>query len=246
MTITVDNIANLNNNDHFTLVPTRGAARDLALQINDPREIALASPVRTKASLNNTGQGQIALGTVLNTVAVNKQYRVDFISDTQFNLVNVTDSTTTGPLTFVPNTNNTIPIPDALTPSYSIVLSGIPQAGDQFTAEYNSGAAGDNRNGLSLSGIQQTKLLSSGTETLYDRYANLLAEIGGQTNQAKLSFESADVLNQQALDFWDSRSGVNLDEEGANLLKFKQAYEAAGKLMEISSQLMTLLIDMMR
>ncbi|MBL7481092.1 flagellar hook-associated protein FlgK [Legionella bononiensis] len=246
MTITVDDTANLANNDRFTLIPTRGAARDLALQINDAREIALASPVSTRASLNNTGQGQIALGTVYNTTAVNKQYRIDFISDTQYNLVNVTDSTTTGPLAFVPNTNNTIQIPDALNPSYSVVISGIPKSGDQFTAEYNSGAAGDNRNGLGLSGIQQSKFLSNGTENLFDRYANLLAEVGGHTKQAQLSSESADVLHKQALDFWQSKSGVNQDEEGINLLKFKQAYEAAGKLLEISNQMMSLLFDMMR
>ncbi|KTD32106.1 flagellar hook-associated protein FlgK [Legionella moravica] len=246
MTITVDDTTHLSDNDRFTLIPTRGAGRDLALQINDPREIALASSVSTQASLNNTGQGQIALGTVYNTTGVSKEYRIEFISDTQYNLVNVTDSITTGPVAFVPNTNNTIQIPDSVNPSYSVVVSGIPKSGDQFTANYNSGSAGDNRNGLSLSNIQQDKFLSNGTESLFDRYANLLAEVGGQTKQAQLSSESADVLHKQALDFWQSKSGVNQDEEGVNLLKFKQAYEAAGKLLEISNQMMSMLFDMVR
>ncbi|HFL3390131.1 TPA: flagellar basal body rod C-terminal domain-containing protein, partial [Legionella pneumophila] len=77
-------------------------------------------------------------------------------------------------------------------------------------------------------------------------YGSLLAEVGGRTNQAKTSFESADILHKQALDFQDSKSGVNLDEEGANLLVFQQAYQAAGKLMEISNQIMNLLFDIMR
>lgn len=246
MTITVDDLSQLANNDHYTLTPTRGAARDFALQINDSREIALASPVKTTASLNNTGQGQIALGSVLNTTVVNKQFRIDFISDTQYNLVNVTDSTSSGPFAFVPNTDNVIQIPDGITPSYSVVLSGIPKAGDQFTADYNAGGFGDNRNGLSLSGLQQYKIFSGGSETLFDRYGNLLAEVGSKTNQAKTSFESADILHKQALDFQESKSGVNLDEEGANLLIFQQAYQAAGKLMEISNQIMNLLFDIMR
>lgn len=246
MTITVDDTSHLTNNDQFTLVPTRGAARQLALQINDAREIALASPVATSAATSNTGNGQIALGTVLNTAAVNKEYRIEFISDTQYNLVNVTDSITTGPLNMVPNTDNMIQIPDSLNPSYSVVLSGIPKSGDQFTASYNAGGMGDNRNGLSLAGIQNSKVFSGGTEGLFDRYANLLAEVGGQTNQARQRSESAGVLLKQALDFQASKSGVNLDEEGANLLKYKQAYEAAGKLMEISSQMMNVLFTMMR
>ncbi|MFO8983147.1 flagellar hook-associated protein FlgK [Legionella pneumophila serogroup 1] len=246
MTITVNDLSQLANNDHYTLTPTRGAARDLALEIKDAYEIALASPVKTTASLNNTGQGQIILGPVLNTASVNKQFRIDFISDTQYNLVNVTDSTTAGPFAFVPNTNNVIQIPDGITPSYSVVLSGIPKSGDQFTTDYNAGGFGDNRNGLSLSNIQQNKIFSNGSETLFDRYGGLLAEVGGRTNQAKTSFESADILHKQALDFQDSKSGVNLDEEGANLLVFQQAYQAAGKLMEISNQIMNLLFDIMR
>ncbi|HAT1775829.1 flagellar hook-associated protein FlgK [Legionella pneumophila] len=246
MTITVNDLSQLANNDHYTLTPTRGAARDFALEIKDAYEIALASPVKTTASLNNTGQGQIILGPVLNTASVNKQFRIDFISDTQYNLVNVTDSTTAGPFAFVPNTNNVIQIPDGITPSYSVVLSGIPKSGDQFTTDYNTGGFGDNRNGLILGNIQQNKIFSNGSETLFDRYGNLLAEVGGRTNQAKTSFESADILHKQALDFQDSKSGVNLDEEGANLLVFQQAYQAAGKLMEISNQIMNLLFDIMR
>ncbi|MFO3403073.1 flagellar hook-associated protein FlgK [Legionella pneumophila serogroup 1] len=246
MTITVNDLSQLANNDHYTLTPTRGAARDFALEIKDAYEIALASPVKTTASLNNTGQGQIILGPVLNTASVNKQFRIDFISDTQYNLVNVTDSTTAGPFAFVPNTNNVIQIPDGVTPSYSVVLSGIPKSGDQFTTDYNAGGFGDNRNGLILSNIQQNKIFSNGSETLFDRYGGLLAEVGGRTNQAKTSFESADILHKQALDFQDSKSGVNLDEEGANLLVFQQAYQAAGKLMEISNQIMNLLFDIMR
>ncbi|HBC0463929.1 TPA: flagellar hook-associated protein FlgK [Legionella pneumophila] len=246
MTITVNDLSQLANNDRYTLTPTKGAARDFALQIKDAYEVALASPVKTTASLNNTGQGQIILGSVLNTAVVNKQFRIDFISDTQYNLVNVTDSTTTGPFAFVPNTNNVIQVPDGITPSYSVVLSGIPKSGDQFTTDYNTGGFGDNRNGLILGNIQQNKIFSNGSETLFDRYGSLLAEVGGRTNQAKTSFESADILHKQALDFQDSKSGVNLDEEGANLLVFQQAYQAAGKLMEISNQIMNLLFDIMR
>lgn len=246
MTITVDDLGNLANNDHFTLTPTRGAARDLTLQITDSREIALASPVKTQASLSNSGNGQIALGSVFNTAAVNKQYRIDFISDTQYNLVNVTDSVTAGPIAFTPNANNTVQIPDALNPSYSVVLSGIPKAGDQFTSEYNAGGTGDNRNGLGLAAMQQNRIFSGGTEGLFDRYANLISQVGSQTSQARTRGESADILHQQALDTHDSKSGVDLDEEGANLLYFKQAYEAAGKLIEVSNQMMNILFDMMR
>lgn len=247
MTITVDNLANLANEDTYTLIPTRGAARDFSMLISDPNLMALAAPVRTSASMNNTGSGQIILSTVLNTNSVSDQYSIDFVSPTQFNIVDVTTGTTvSGPLNFIPNTDNVVQIPDATNPSYSVVLSGVPNAGDQFTAEYNQGGFGDNRNGLLLAGIQQSQLFDHGNETLFDCYSDLLSNIGTQTNTAKNRYETFDVLYKQAVAFQESKSGVNLDEEGANLLKFEQAYAAAGKLMEVSSQMMQVLFEMMR
>jgi flagellar hook-associated protein 1 FlgK len=39
-------------------------------------------------------------------------------------------------------------------------------------------------------------------------------------------------------------SGVNLDEEAANLLRYQQAYQAAGKMMQIASQLFDVLLQL--
>lgn len=246
MTISVDNIANLKNNDSYGLMPTRGAARDFSLEISNSSQIAMASPVATASSLTNTGSGKIALGTVFNTTAVNNNYRIDFISPTQYNVVDLTNSITTGPLPFVPNTQNTIQIPDSITPSYSLTLSGIPETGDQFTSNYNIGGIGDTSNGLLLVGIQQNKFFTGGTESIFDRYSDLLVDVGGQTNRAKSSFEASEVLYDSAVLYQESISGVNLDEEAANLLKFQKAYEATGKLMSVASQMMNVLFEMMR
>ncbi|CEK11055.1 flagellar hook-associated protein FlgK [Legionella hackeliae] len=246
MTITVNDVGNLNNDDRFTLTPTRGASRDLKLLITDAREIAFASPVRTQTSLANTGNGRIALGDIFNTTTVNKEFRIDFISDTQYNLVNVTDSITTGPFAFTPNSDNTVLIPDALTPSYSLVLSGIPKSGDSFSSSYNSGGIGDNRNGLELNALQRNKVFEGGTESLFDRYSNLIAQVGGKTYQAKLRSDAADILHQQAVEFRESKSGVNLDEEATNLLRFQQAYQAASQVMAVSGQMMDILFAAMR
>jgi flagellar hook-associated protein 1 FlgK len=246
MTITVDNIANLADNDTFTIMPTRGAAANFSLLMSDPRQLALASPVQTSASINNTGQGKIDLGSVLNTSEVTKQYTIDFISPTQFNLINVTDGITTGPIAFVPNTDNVIQIPDNINPSYSITLSGAPNTGDQFAAQFNQGGYGDNRNGLLLAAVQQQSIFSNGNETIFDVYSDLLSETGSQTNEAKNRADAFQVLYKQSVDYQESISGVNLDEEAENLLQFKQAYEAAGKLMEIANQMMELLFEIMR
>ena len=246
MTISVDNIANLANNDNYTVMPTRGAANDFALEITNSSQIAMASPVAVSSPLTNTGSGQIALGSVLNTSSVTNQYQIQFISPTEFNLVDLTNNITTGPLPFVPNTQNTVQIPDSVNPSYSVILSGIPTTGDQFNANYNTGGSGDNTNGLLLAGIQQDGIFSGGSESIFDRYSDLLVDVGGQTKLAKSSYEASEVLYKNAVYYQGTISGVNIDEEGANLLKFKQAYEAAGKLLSVATQVMNMLFEIMR
>ncbi|MDR3501388.1 MAG: flagellar hook-associated protein FlgK [Legionella sp.] len=247
MTITIDDMSKLVNNDSYSLIPTRGAARDLELLVSDPNLMALAAPVRTSAATSNTGVGSIALGTVFNTSGVSDQYAINFTSPTEFNVVDVTTGTTVaGPLPFTPNMDNVVQIPDATNPSYSVVLSGMPNAGDSFTAEYNQGGFGDNTNGLLLAGLQQAQLFDGGNESLFDCYSDLLSSVGSQTRQSKTRYEAFDVLYKQALYFQESKSGVNLDEEAANLLRLEQAYAAAGKLVEVSNQMMQVLFEMMR
>lgn len=74
----------------------------------------------------------------------------------------------------------------------------------------------------------------------------MLSETGSQTNEAKNRSDAFQILYKQSVDYQDSISGVNLDEEAENLLQFKQAYEAAAKLMEIANQMMDLLFQIMR
>lgn len=239
MTITIDNIANLANNDSFMISPTRGAASNLELLLKDPREIAFASAVRATSSLTNLGTGQIALSSVLNTdTPVTKDYSIQFISPTQYNIVNETDSITTGPFSFTPNADNTVMIPDSTTPSYSVVISGIPQTGDSFTTNPNTGGVGDNSNGLKLAALQDKALFDGGVESLFDKYSGFITEVGSLTYQAKIAGDASEILHQQALDYQESKSGVNLDEEASNLLRFTQAYQAASRVMAVSNQMM--------
>ncbi|WP_367607243.1 flagellar hook-associated protein FlgK [Legionella sp. W05-934-2] len=239
--ITFDDVGNLVDNDSYSLTPLRDAAGQLGLEVNDPSQIALAAAVRTESPLSNTGTGKINLGTVLNTTEVQKDYRIEFLGPNQYQIVNVTDAVTTGPFAYTPNQDNEIFIPDGVTPSYSVIISGAPDTGDVFNMTYNSGSAGDNRNGLMLNDIQGSKLFESGSATLFDKYAGLVADVGGSTYSAQLRFESADILHKQAVDYRESISGVNLDEEAANILRFQQAYQAAGQLLRISSEILNVL-----
>ncbi|RUR04877.1 flagellar basal body rod C-terminal domain-containing protein [Legionella sp. km772] len=242
MTIAADNFGNLANGDKFTIAPTRGAAAYLNLELSDFSKIALAGPVvEASAAATNTSQASISLEKVYNSSATNTDFTINF------DATDPTKYTINGDPTVYTLTDNRIFLPagsNAGTASYSVTISGTPNTGDVFNLKPNAGGVGDNGNGLLLAEIQNKQMFSGGTESLVARYAVLVSGVGADTNDSKLRAASADVIYNQALDFQSSKSGVNLDEEAADLLKFQQAYQAAGKLMQVANKLMDIIFGM--
>ncbi len=85
---------------------------------------------------------------------------------------------------------------------------------------------GDNRNALLLSGLQGRATLLGSNASYDEVYSNMVADVGISTSQANIAKESREALLTQAKNARDSKSGVNLDEEAANIVKFQQAYQA--------------------
>jgi flagellar hook-associated protein 1 FlgK len=106
------------------------------------------------------------------------------------------------------------------------------------------GAVGDNTNALALAALQTTKTLSNGTASYQDAYSQLVSQIGNKTSELQSTSGAADNLLTQATTSVQNESGVNLDEEAANLLRYQQAYQAAGKVMQIASQLFSVLLTL--
>ena len=106
----------------------------------------------------------------------------------------------------------------------------------------NSGV-GNNENAVVLADLQVTKTLVGGTQTFADGFSAIVANIATRTHQADLGYQSQEgLLNQVKLRF-DSVSGVNLDEEAANLIKFQQAYQAASQIINVSNTVFNALIN---
>jgi flagellar hook-associated protein 1 FlgK len=139
------------------------------------------------------------------------------------------------------------------------VSGGTPAAGDSFliqptrqgaadfavaiadpaaiAAAMPTGDVGDNRNALALSALQSSQTLLNGTASYQGVYAQLVAEVGAQSQKALL---------EQSIQARDAVSGVNLDEEAADLLRFQQAYEAAAQVIRVADSLFTTLLDAIR
>lgn len=232
-----------NAGDTFLIQPTRAAAGDLAVALTDARSIAAAAPIRTAASNSNTGSGAVSAGSVNGPPPVNANLTqtVTLTFDDPPTTFDVNGTGTGNPanVAFTAGGNITYN-------GWTIQISGTPAAGDVFTISANSAGVSDNRNALLLAGLQTGKTLAGGTASYQSAYAQIVSDVGNKTREVEVTITAQESVLKQAQDAQQSLSGVNLDEEAANLLRYQQAYQASGKMIEIASKLFETLLSMGR
>lgn len=106
-----------------------------------------------------------------------------------------------------------------------------------------SGASGDNRNALALQDLQDSKLFG-GNASLSQSYAALVGEVGNKTNIVQVNQAAQQSLFEQIRMVQQSESGVNLDEEAANLIRYQQFYQANAKVIEIGATVLDTILGL--
>jgi flagellar hook-associated protein 1 FlgK len=222
--------------DEFLVEPTANAVQGLAMTTTDPAKIAAASPLVTSAATTNTGSASIQSATVPNlSTWTQGDYTLSFAGGGAYTVTDsggatVATGTYTGgtPISF-----------DGI----SVALTGTPASGDSFAINYNANDAGDNSNALKLANIMNVKTLDGGTQSLSQAVAGFVGTVGTQTSQAQNGATAQQSAMQGAKTAQQSVSGVNLDEEAANMLQYEQAYQAAAQIISTSQSLFTSLLD---
>jgi flagellar hook-associated protein FlgK len=110
-----------------------------------------------------------------------------------------------------------------------------PKAGDNFTLDGNTDGTGNNENMLNLAALESAKLVAG--KTLGSTYIDQVNDMGNIAKQATLAQQALSVVHEQAVSSRDQISGVNLDEEAANLIRYQQAYQASAKVMQVAGTL---------
>jgi len=158
--------------------------------------------------------------------------------------LDVTVKTAAGTTTTYP-AGTPVPWSDGATISYggiSFKIGGTPQDGDQFSVGANVGGVGDKRNMVLLAGLQTSQTIGNGSVSYQGAYGQLVNTIGNKTRELDVTSKAQQKMMSQAIDAQQSVSGVNLDEEATNLLRYQQAYEAAGKVMATAARLFDVLL----
>ncbi|WP_341917680.1 flagellar hook-associated protein FlgK [Polaromonas sp. YR568] len=234
--------------DSFLIQPTRTGARDLSVLVSDPAKIAAASPIVTGNTAGNQGSGAISAGKV--DAAYLATPLAATLTLTYNSATNQLSGFPTGATVTVTPANG---VPDPASPyaagapvtyspgatmsfnGISVTISGKPSNGDRFTVEKNSGGVSDGSNALLLGALQNKKTMGNGSASFNDAYAQLISSVGNKARQVQIAGAAQTSLTTQIRSAQQSVSGVNQDEETANLLMFQQMYQANAKVIQTAS-----------
>lgn len=241
--------------DSFIIKPTADGAGSIQLAISNPNLIAAAAPIRTQSSLDNLGNIEISQGIITDgssPAAIDPAtfspvtFTFESPPTTFTSSVNViADGVLRAAGASIPYSNNMVI--ESTPGAWQVSLSGTtPQTGDTLSIEANLGGTGDNRNMLALGSLQTAKVFDSGTRNYQEAYSVLVGSVGAATHSASANRDAEETLLGQAVDRRSQVSGVNLDEEAADLIKFQQAYEAAARVIQTAQTLFDTLINATR
>ncbi|UTF60809.1 flagellar hook-associated protein FlgK [Gilvimarinus sp. DA14] len=126
---------------------------------------------------------------------------------------------------------------------FQVSIKGQPEAGDIFTIDFNNDASNDNRNGLNFAALETQGTIGDDSLSFAQAYGRLVEDVGTKSNLSNTNTEASKSLLEQTQALRDSISGVNLDEEAANLIKFEQAYSANARVISVARELFDTLIN---
>ena len=232
-------------NDLFNALTTTSAAKSANTGTATIASNAISAATRSSLTLEN--------------------YEIQFTSTTTYDVVNVTDGTTlvTG-ATYA--TGVAIPTFDGI----SVTITdgaGTPQSGDVFTVNTTEDSArdfgvsltdvnkfaaatstatlpGSNANVLSMINLEDSKVLSNSAATFGTYYSSLVSDIGVASSAAETNDVAQNRILEELNAYRESISGVSLDEEAANLIRYQHAYQAAARLLSVVDEMLEIIVNL--
>jgi flagellar hook-associated protein 1 FlgK len=107
-------------------------------------------------------------------------------------------------------------------------------------------APGDNRVAIAISKLQHERISGEGNVTLEEKYLQTIGNIGLETGKARLDAEQANGILAQANSLRERLTGVSIDEETANMVRFQHAYQASAKIMQAADEMFKTVLDIKR
>ena len=228
--------------DRFLLRPVARAAVDMTRLMDDPRDLAAASPLVATMAAANTGTGRV--GALTATAAP-----LPFPGQTEtltFNRLipaqggfEYTVTSSLGGAAVPWNAGG--PVRGAN--GFEIRIDGVPAEGDVLTVEPTPASAVSSNNGNvnAMLALRDAALVDGHTST--DAYALAMSEVAVRVQSGRTAADLSGAVADQANAALGAATGVNLDEEAARLIQFQQSYQAAAKMLQVAQTLFDVLLQ---
>lgn len=221
--------------DSYRIEPTLNIAGQLSLAISSPAKIAAATPVRASAILGNSGSGTIAVS------GINDVTNPALLSPVTIQFTSASTYSVNGSGSFAYTPDATISIN-----GWNAVISGTPATGDSFQIKAGAINSADNGNAKLLGAVGSKALLDGGNSSIIAVNTALVSQTGNLAQQASLRRDAAQAIQVQTQKDRDAVSGVNLDEEAADLVRYQQAYQAAAQIISTAQTTFQALLNAAR
>ena len=248
--VTMNLSGTMNSGDSFLVRPTANAASSMQTLTTDYHNVAAATPVVLNQGSNNTGSATVS------SIGVDSTYAGAPLTSP----VNLTYSSAVGgslsgfPGSVTVNVNGTnttysggtAPYTQGATYSFNgvqLTLSGTPANNDTFAVSANTANSTDGGNASALAKLRNATLLDGGTTSIGSSWNDLVTKVGVQANTASSNLTSQKALLASSQQQQSSVSGVSLDDEAMNLMKYQQAYQASAKVMQTANTLFDSLLS---
>ncbi|MFW6278020.1 MAG: flagellar hook-associated protein FlgK [Halorhodospira sp.] len=252
--------------DRFLVEPTREAAGRLETNLSRPQQVAAAAPAVTgevtgpDGQTNNTGRARIsapdvgdaegvmaALGT---GGALGDGVEMAFDADSRTFEVR-SGGEALGRFEYDPEDperGQMVNLARDVEPAgeeaaatlegldLSVRIAGEPDDGDQFGIYANEEGVGDNTNALRMAELMEEPVMDNGNSTFQETYSAMVGDLGGFSQRVQTNRDAQETLLNQAQEQWEELSGVNLDEEAANMMEYQQAYQAAAQIITTANE----------
>lgn len=233
--------------DTFQIRPTQNGSANLNVIMQNPDGIAAATPIDISPSENNVSDGNIIISDIYDPEAARAlaPLRIETLEDP----VNTFTYTIYDSTNAVVQTGAYTPpqqqIDVGAGPDFQIEIQGTPSGlapnGPEVFNIKDAFGVGNGNNATQMALIQQQTLVE-GRSSIAGSLSESAAEIGSQASAYKSFASTAETLLEQSTSRHQSISGVNLDEEAANLLQFQQAYQAASQVITAANTIFDTLL----
>lgn len=243
--------------DRFLLQPVGRAASSIERVLADPKGIAAASQLTATVSASNTGNATVGSLSLTNS---------GFGSDTVQGSLKFTGANADGSLNWTYDWTQT-DTGGAVTPGtlsgtwqknqplalqgFNLTLGGMPALNDSFNVGTTTFSGSNNGNAKALAALSSEAIVgrdwkasgNTGGLSLNNAYASALSSVGTRVQAAETASDISTGVAIQTAARRDAQSGVDTDEEGANLLAYQKSYQAAAKVLQVAQSVFDTLLE---